>query len=297
MSKPAGAAAPQPVRGKAGRAPAVVLVGGSARVDRDERTAGVPVFADIAAALSDAGFLVVRYDKRGAGRSGGRTESATVADFGDDALSIVQWLRKRQDVDPNRIALLGYADGAAMALLAGAREKKVAALCLVGAPGQSGREITLLQQRALLAKSDEPEASKQAKIALQTRVIDAVLKGTGWEGIAPEVRMQAETAWFRSWLQFNPQVPVAKLKQPMLIVTGALDNQFPPDQADRLEAFGQARKKLPVGLTRKVIVAGVDHTLAPPGPGGDNPPPASVSSAALSSIVDWLKQTLPARIN
>ena len=32
----------------------------------------------IARALVDAGFLVVRYDKRGIGQSGGRAESATI---------------------------------------------------------------------------------------------------------------------------------------------------------------------------------------------------------------------------
>jgi pimeloyl-ACP methyl ester carboxylesterase len=299
MSKPALAPAPAPVRGQVVRSPAVVLVGGAPRVDRDERTSGVPVFADLAAALSDAGFLVVRYDKRGAGRSGGRTESATVADYAGDALSIVQWLRKRKDVDQDRIAMIGYAEGGPMALLAAAREKKVAALCLIGAPGQTGREITLLQQQAMLARSNEPEAVKQSQTAMQIRVIDAVIKGTGWEGIRPEVRGQAETAWFKSWLLFNPQPVIAKLKQPMLIVTGALDAQFPPDQADKLESFGQARKKLPAGHTQKLIVAGADHSLAPPRTAGDAGRQAaasgSVSPSASTPIVDWLKATLPAR--
>lgn len=281
-----------------GRAPAVVLVGGSTRVDRDERTAGVPIFADIAGALSDAGFFVVRYDKRGAGKSGGRTESAMVADYAGDALSIVQWLRQRKDVDPSRIALLGHAEGGAMALIAAAREKKIASLCLIGSPGQTGRDVTLMQQQTLLARSNEPEAVRQSQIAMQARVIDAVLKGTGWEGIRPEVRQQAETAWFKSWLQFDPKPLVVRMRQPMLILTGALDAQFPPDQADRLESLGRLRKKLPTDRTQKVIVAGVDHTLAPPRSGADaNRPPAAtaVSASALTPIVEWFKATLPAK--
>lgn len=303
MSRPAGApVSPAPRGSAAARVPAVVLVGGSARVDRDERTGGVPVFADLAAALSDAGFLVVRYDKRGAGRSGGRTESATLEDYAGDALSIVQWLRKRPDVDQDRIAMLGYAEGAAMALVAGAREKKIAALCLLSAPGQTGREITALQQRMLLARSNEPEAFRQSQIALQARVMDAVVKGTGWDGVRPEVRSQAETAWFKSWLLFNPQPLINKLRQPMLIVTGALDAQFPPEQADRLEIFGVARKKLPAALTQKLIVPAVDHTFAPPRPADDagrQTPVASgaMSAPALTVIVDWFKTTLPARKN
>ena len=133
------------------------------------------------------------------------------------------------------------------------------------------------------------------------RVMDAVVKGTGWEGIRPEVRQQAETAWFKSWLLFNPQPVIAKLKQPLLIVTGALDAQFPPDQADRLETAGRLRKKLPSQLTQKIIVSGVDHTLALPRPPDDSsrqtPPAGAIAASAITPIVDWFKATLPPRRN
>ena len=39
---------------------------------------GVPVLGQLAATLVDAGFLVVRYDRRGVGQSGGRAETATI---------------------------------------------------------------------------------------------------------------------------------------------------------------------------------------------------------------------------
>jgi hypothetical protein len=100
LSKPASAPKPQ-ARGKAPayRLPAVVLVAGSGSVDRDETTAGIPVFAQLANGLADAGFIVVRYDKRGVGQSGGREESATISDYADDVRSVIEFLRKRKDVD------------------------------------------------------------------------------------------------------------------------------------------------------------------------------------------------------
>jgi pimeloyl-ACP methyl ester carboxylesterase len=267
-------------------------------MDRDERLGGVPVFANLAAALTDAGFVVARYDKRGVGRSSGRTESATLQDYADDALGVVQWLRKRRDVDANRVAVLGYAEGGAMALIAGSREKRIAALCLVAAPGQSGREFTLQQQQRALARSSESETSKLSKVALQVRIMDAVTRTGNWEGIAPELRQQADTQWFKSWLLFDPAKVVPKLKQPLLIVAGSLDAQFPPEQADRLEALGRARKKLPAAATQKAVVPGVNHQLVPATSGEEEEYP-SLSGAALSPgvasvIVDWLKATLPA---
>ena len=60
------------------RYPAVILVGGSGPADRDEFAFNIPIFAQVAGALSDAGFLVLRYDKRGVGQSGGRADGATL---------------------------------------------------------------------------------------------------------------------------------------------------------------------------------------------------------------------------
>jgi hypothetical protein len=101
--------------GRTGRKAAVVLVGPPGRQDRDELTNGIPIFGHLANALADAGFIVVRYDKRGVGRSGGRVESATIADYGDDALRVVEWLRHRPDVDRERVVLIGYAVSAGAA--------------------------------------------------------------------------------------------------------------------------------------------------------------------------------------
>ncbi len=63
------------------------------------------------------GFIVVRYDKRGVGQSGGRDESATIQDYADDVRAVVEFLRKRKDVDPaprrRRRAQRGRAGGPA----------------------------------------------------------------------------------------------------------------------------------------------------------------------------------------
>ena len=74
------------------RHPTVVLVGGSGPVDRDETVAGIPIFAQLAGALAERGFMVLRYDKRGVGQSGGRIETVTLEDYADDVIAIVKWL-------------------------------------------------------------------------------------------------------------------------------------------------------------------------------------------------------------
>jgi len=287
LSKPSNAAGP---------APAVILVAGSGAQDRDERVFNIPIFGQLANALADAGFVVVRYDKRGVGRSGGRIETATLDDYADDVVNVIEWLRKRPDVDPKRIAIVGHSEGGAVALLAGRRTNRVAALTLVAAPGDSGREVTLWQQRHMLDLMNEPDASKNAKIALELKVLDAVSAKTGWEGIPDQLRQQADTAWFRSWVRFDPAVVITKIDQPILIVQGALDTQVPPDHADRLERLSRARKNVPPNFTQKVMVPGVNHLLVPAKTGEVSEYPSlggsTVSPAVTSAISEWLKVIL-----
>ena len=111
--------------------PAVILIGGSGPTDRDETVAGIPIFGQIARDLVAAGFAVVRYDKRGVGQSGGRAESATIADYAEDARQVLLWLEKQKGIDKNRIALVGHSEGGLVAMLTAGRERgKVAAMAL-----------------------------------------------------------------------------------------------------------------------------------------------------------------------
>src|SRR5262245_3415802 len=94
VSRPAAPAAP--------RLPAVVLVGGSGPADRDGLSYGIPILGELAGAMADAGFIVVRYDKRGIGQSGGRPETASLVDYAEDVRAAVKALTNRKDVDPQR---------------------------------------------------------------------------------------------------------------------------------------------------------------------------------------------------
>ncbi len=251
LSKPAQAAAP--------RLPAVVLVGGSGPIDRDGLVFGIPVLGQIADAIADAGFIVVRYDKRGIGQSGGRAESAGLADYAEDARAVVRFLNDRNDVDPKRIAVIGHSEGGAVALIAASREKRIAAVGLLATPGSTGAELILAQQRHLLDRSKLSPEEKQSKVELQKRIHQAVLSGKGWDAIPPELRRTVDNPEFQSILAFDPARIVPDVKQPLLIVQGELDTQVEPPNADRLAALAQQRKKAPPPDVVKV--PGVNHLL------------------------------------
>jgi pimeloyl-ACP methyl ester carboxylesterase len=285
-----------PSGGAPGPWPAVILVGGSGPADRDETVSNIPIFGQLGGALADAGFLVLRYDKRGTGQSGGRIESATLDDYADDLRAAVKFLRQRKDVDHKHLAVLGHSDGGAVAMLAASHEKKIAALVLAATIGVTGAELTLTQVTHALGRSSRPDAERQATIDLQRKIQDAVLTGKGWEDIPPSLRLQADTPWFHSFLSFDPAKPMADVKQPMLIVSGLLDTQMPPSNADRLETLARARKK--AGPVEIVRAPGINHLLVPATTGEADEyatlKDRHVSPEVASAVALWLQKTFAA---
>lgn len=288
LSRPAGSTTDS--SGKPVRLPAIVLVAGSGSVDRDEVVAGIPIFAQLANALADAGYAVIRYDKRGVGQSGGRAESATLQDYADDVQAVVKFLEKRKDIDKERIAVVGHSEGAAVGLLAARRTKRIGALVLVAGPGTTGADLILEQQQYFLNRSKLPEQERQEKIALQKKVQEAALTGKGWEEIPPELRKQADSPWFASLLAFDPAELMPKVKQPILIVHGELDRQVPVHHADKLAVLADARKK--VSPARVVKLPGLNHLLVPAKTGDVDEygslEARNVDPAVAKTIVDWL---------
>ncbi len=281
------------------KAPAVVFVSGPGPQDRDYTVFGVSIFGQLAGRLSKAGYFVVRYDARGVGRSGGRAESSRINEYADDAVSVVKWLRKRDDIDDHRIALVGYGDIGPIAMRAASREKSVAALALIASPGRTGREFTLEQQRQVLDRLQLSEAEKAQRLAMQVRIMDAVANDSGWDDIPPEVREQADSPWFKSWLQFDPAKVMKDIRQPVLVLTGTLDSEVPLAHADRLESLARARNKLPVTFTRKSVVAGVNHLLVRATTGHVEEYPSldthDVSEGVSQALIDWLSDATTSR--
>lgn len=274
------------------RHPAVVLVAGSGSVDRDELVAGIPIFAQLAAALAEQGFAVLRYDKRGVGQSGGRSERVTLQDYADDLTTTINWMAKRPDIDPRRIAVAGHSEGGAVGLLAAAREKKISSLVLIAAPGTAGSELVLEQQRHILDVMKASDADRQAKIELQKRIQTAVMTDKGWESIPPELRAQADSTWFRSLLLFDPAKVMPKVKQPILLIQGDLDQQVFPHHVDKLATLARARKKAaPVEVLH---LPGINHLLTPALTGEVSEyaslPEKKISPAVARGIADWLRK-------
>ena len=267
--------------------PAVLLVPNTG--DRDGNVTGVPVLGQIAGALADNGFLVARYDARGAGQSGGRQESADVEAYADDARVMVRYLDDRDDVDRDRITVLGYAEGGWIAAVVARRERRADTLVLVGTPGTTGAELVMEQQRTLLDRLGASETERAEKIGLQQRIHEAVLEDGSWDGVPEAMRRQADTPWFRDFLEFDPADAIRRTRQPILILRGSADSEIGPHHADRLEELARAREDRPV---ERVTLEGLDHLLTETGPTAvtdyDDLRNRSISPVFVDTLIDWL---------
>ncbi|MFB8282308.1 alpha/beta hydrolase family protein [Nocardia colli] len=131
--------------------PAVVLVPGGGKQNRDEEFAGHKPFLVLADTLTKAGYAVLRTDDRGVGGTTGDKDDATYEDLVSDIVAQISYLRERPDIDRTRIGLLGHSQGGSLApLVAEKASDKVAFAVLMAGPAQTGCEINKHQMRVQL---------------------------------------------------------------------------------------------------------------------------------------------------
>jgi pimeloyl-ACP methyl ester carboxylesterase len=293
LSRPAQAAPPPTTTSTTSRLPAVVLVGGTGPADRDYLAYGVPILGELAGAIADAGYIVVRYDRRGIGQSGGRAETAGLAEYAEDVRAAVKALSDRKDVDGKRIFLVGHSEGGTVALLAASKDKRVRAVGLLATPGVSGADLILAQQQHTLGRSKMSAEEKQAAVDLQRRIHDAVITGKGWEQLPLSIRSTVDNPEFQTLLTNEPGKVIAEVQQPMFILHGTLDTKVDPSNADRLLELAKARKNHPpVDIVK---VPGVNHLLERATTGEEDEygslPDKHVSNAVTQALIEWLKKT------
>jgi len=124
--------------------PGIVLVSGSAVVNRDSKILGHKFYLVLADYLTRRGYAIYRHDDRGFGKSTGDTWTATDADFALDSAAALKWLRTQDKIDPNRAGYIGHSQGGLKAPLAAAIEKPNFMVFLAG--GVQPNTTILLQQ-------------------------------------------------------------------------------------------------------------------------------------------------------
>ena len=254
----------------AGRHPAAVLITGlSANNQNNGEPPWMPL-RDLADALTRSGVAVLRVDDRGVGESTGNRDSSTTFDEANDVETEVAWLRRRPDIDPQRVALVGYSEGGLVAPIVASRNPSIAAIVTLAGPGVPGLEVGRYQIGAAVERdSTLAPADREREIAKQ---------------LAEPMTKREST-----YLQIDPLEYSRRVRCPALIVQGGSDLHVPPRSAERMATAMREGGNRDVTVR---LVPGVSHSLAPD-PNGllagwPMLPALHVKPEILTAMTDWL---------
>ena len=232
----------------AGPFPAALLIAGSGPYDRDESISNHKPFLVLSDYLTRKGIAVLRYDKRGAGKSTGSADRATTLDLAGDAQAGVAFLKTRKEIDASRLGLIGHSEGAIIAPYIASHSKDLPWLVLLAAPATKGQD-TLLNQSELIGRAGGlSDAQLVASLTFDKAAYDLVreepnpgiltgklndlVKESGLTSaippaaLEPQLRMMS-SPWFRFFLDYDPIPNLEKTKCPVLALYGQKDLQVP----------------------------------------------------------------------
>ncbi len=235
----------------AGPFPAAILLAGSGPLDRDETDGGHRPFLVLADHLTRKGIAVLRYDKRGIGKSTGNYDEATTADFASDAEAALAFLKTRKGIDPRKIGIVGHSEGGIIASMIASRSNNAAWIAVLAGPATKGEETLLIQSdlitRAAGMTNDQVAKSldfdrqsynlvrhEKDRVALEKDLGDLV-KVSGIGPAMPPAFMQRQihwtsSPWFRYFLDYDPVPALQQTKVPVLAMSGEKDLQVPPKE-------------------------------------------------------------------
>lgn len=174
-------------------------------------------FTELAASLTRRGFLVLTFDFRAHGESGGSRTSLGYHEQKDVAAALA-FLRSRRDIDPQRIGIYGFSLGGATAVLSAAES------------GGFG---------AVVADSAFTSLRDQARTAI-----------TGFYHLPSFPFLQLAIVGYGLYFQtsvdgISPETAIAKLSPtPVFVIAGDGDELIPVDNGKRLYAAAREPKEL-----------------------------------------------------
>lgn len=219
--------------------PIVLLVSGSGPIDRDSNSKqlAIGVMGQVADHLAGARVASFRFDKRGEGASDGDYASTGFHDNVADAAAAVQMLRTRDDVDPDKVFVVGHSEGALIATELAAADPSLAGVVLLAGPATPGEEM--LRWQAEQVSDSLPWAVKALQRVLQRDVVRTQAKrlaqiAATTTDTARIQRVNINSKWFREFMAHDPAPSLASIQVPTLAITGSKDMQVNPRDVERI---------------------------------------------------------------
>lgn len=273
--------------------PALVLVHGSGPQDRDETIGPNKPFRDLAGGLPSRGLAVLRYEKRSkehGAKLAANQEGMTVDDETvDDVLAAVDFLRKRAEIDSERVLVLGHSLGGMLAPRIGQRDPEIAGLIIMAGNTRPLEDLIVEQIEYIISLGGEDvEGAKEKLEALKAQAQRVKDPNLSPDTPAEELPFGAPASYWLDLRAYNPAQTAATLNQPMLILQGGRDYQVTGKNFEGWEKVLGGRDNVQLKWYENL-----NHLFAE-GEGMATPEeyskPAHVARQVIEDIAAWVKE-------
>lgn len=236
--------------------PAVIFITGSGQQNRDEELFGHKPFAVLADYLTNRGYVVLRVDDRGVGKTTGDADSATSKDFAADVNVGLDYLKSRKEVDKTKIGMLGHSEGGMIAQIVAAERSDIAFVISLAGPGQKITELMRDQARDVLQSTGASKEVVEANLNFSQTIVVPVVTAPSdtlarlaakflfgnWSKGYSKATIEAATGisnekdlfnmvaayrqpWMRYFYLYNPDPFIREIKGKVLVLNGEKDIQ------------------------------------------------------------------------
>jgi len=227
-----------------------LLIAGSGPTDRDGNNPAMKnnSLKMLAAELNKNGIASLRYDKRGIGKSmqaGLKEADLWFENYVNDAKEWTVYLKN--ELKFNNIIVIGHSEGSLIGMIA-SQNNIVSKFISIAGAGQSADKIIREQLKSQPISVTIPANTLLDKLAKGETIADVppILYSLFRPSVQP---------YMISWIKYDPQKEISKLRIPVLILQGSTDIQIGIDDANRLA------KALP--KAKLVIIEGMNHIMKP----------------------------------
>jgi len=269
--------------------PAVILVSGSGRQNRDSDILGHKPFHVIADFLTRNGIIVLRYDDRGVGESTGNFTKATTEDLATDAEAVWTYLNNLENV--SHTGIIGHSEGGMIAPLLASKNKNIDFIITLAGPGVSISELMTSQNIAILKTNGASEQGlaitekrlpeiysivnqpKEPKELFDTLIAavhsyydelpieDQQLLAPNKASYYMQLAGSFFSDWFRYFLSYDPTDSWLNVNCPVLAINGDKDIQV--DGKNNLSAIETNLKNGKNPEQKIVLINGLNHLMQP----------------------------------